>query len=294
MLRSALSKQEKSVDNHARPPSLKPSPKPSRPPARKPAPAAAERKGARRAADIAPSLLDALCSGQAASALLPELLALDQARLARSVFPDLPASALAAIDAACAQGILKRMQGIGAALWAALGADGVAACQAHRADTVRGWACFMLGAQAGQPLAARLHALRPLAADAHFGVREWAWLAVRPHLAAELELAIALLAPWSLEPDANLRRFASEALRPHGVWCAHIEALKRDPQQALPVLEPLRADASRYVQDSVANWLNDAAKTRPDWVRAVCQSWQRASDCAATDYITRRALRSLK
>ena len=253
----------------------------------------APRKGALRAADIPADVLQALSLGQLASANLTECLALDQAQLARAAFPGLPAAVLKEVDAASRLGILKRMGRMGHVLLAALGANAIAACQAHPADTVRGWACFMIGAQPGLTLPARLAAMRPLADDPHFGVREWAWMALRPHLAAQLDAAIALLAPWTALPEANLRRFASEALRPRGVWCAHIAALKQAPQQALPILAPLRADPCRYVQDSVANWLNDAAKDQSAWVRQLCAQWQQESPTPATSRICQRALRNL-
>jgi len=228
------------------------------------------------------------------SATLAELLALDQSVLVRTVFPELPSSALGAIDVACQLGILKRMQRIGEVLLSALGAEAIAQCSAHGADTVRGWACFMLGAQPGLDVATRLSAIKPLADDGHFGVREWGWMALRPHLAQALDESITHLTCWTGEPSERLRRFASEALRPRGVWCAHIAALKRAPEQGLPVLSPLRADPSTYVQDSVANWLNDAAKDKPDWVRGVCDQWLQGSPSAATRRICQRALRNLK
>jgi 3-methyladenine DNA glycosylase AlkC len=252
------------------------------------------RKGATRAADIPADVLRALSRGDMQTATLAEGLALDQAELLRTVFPDLPTQALEAAVAACAQGILKRMAGIGAVLWQALGEDGIARCQAHGADTVRGWACFMIGARPGLDVPARLAAIRPLADDAHFGVREWAWMAVRPHLAQALDVAIVGLTDWTVEPSERLRRFASEALRPRGVWCAHIAALKREPQRALPILLPLRADSSAYVQDSVANWLNDAAKDQPEWVRALCTDWLRHPHADATRRICQRAQRNLQ
>lgn len=252
------------------------------------------RKGATRMAEIAPDVRAALSHGEIASATLTEGLAVDQAVLLRTVFPDLPASALRAAQAIVPLGILKRMQGLGELLWHTLGETAFERARGHTSDTVRGWACFMVGAMPAQPLAQRLQTIQPLADDPHFGVREWAWMALRPHLAAQLDEAIALLTGWTHAPQDNLRRFASEALRPRGVWCAHIPALKRAPQQALPILTPLRADPARYVQDSVANWLNDAAKDQPDWVRQLCQQWQQQSAHPATAYICRRALRSQK
>ena len=166
--------------------------------------------------------------------------------------------------------------------------------QDHPSDTVRGWGCFLVGARDDLDVAARLALIRPLADDPHFGVREWAWMAVRPHLVAELDASVALLAGWTGDVSERVRRFASEALRPRGVWAGHIAALKRQPEKGLPILEPLRADPAVYVQDSVANWLNDAAKDQPDWVREVCGRWQaeRPED-SNTQRIVRRALRSL-
>ena len=252
-----------------------------------------DRKGATRAADIPADVLDALSRGVLPTATLAECLGLDQARLLRSVFPTLPPALHTAAEDACRLGILKRMERIGALLMQELGAPGIDACRAHPADTVRGWACFMASAQPGQSLPARLADIRPLADDAHFGVREWAWMAMRPHLAQQLHDAIALLVPWTNAPSERLRRFASEALRPRGVWCAHIAALKQHPAIALPLLAPLRADPSAYVQDSVANWLNDASKSQPGWVRALCGQWLQESPCPATRRICQRAQRHL-
>lgn len=252
------------------------------------------RKGATRASDIPKDILEALSRGEIESATLAECMALNQATLIRAVFPKLSPPALEAVDAACELGVLKRMARIGEVLLNELGAAGIAHCRSHGADTVRGWACFMVGAQSGLDGASRLAAIRPLADDAHFGVREWAWMAVRPHLVQELRSSIGHLAEWTTEPSEYLRRFASETLRPRGVWCAHIASLKHDPEQALPILSPLRRDPSQYVQDSVANWLNDAAKDQPDWVRDLCAGWLNDAPGDATRRICQRALRNLK
>jgi len=242
-------------------------------------------------AGITPARLALLNGGSIASATLTEGLAVDFAQLLAAAVPDIGAVRLERMRAQAAAGITKRMV-LAAQLLLEADAD-LAVLQAHPSDTVRGWACFVIAAQAGSTLPQRLAAMRPLADDGHFGVREWAWLALRPHLAEHLPDAIALLAPWTADPSQRVRRFACEALRPRGVWCAHIAQLKEQPQLALPLLQPLRADPAVYVQDSVANWLNDAAKSQPDWVRSLCAQWLLESPNAATQRICKRAQRSL-
>jgi 3-methyladenine DNA glycosylase AlkC len=116
---------------------------------------------------------------------------------------------------------------------------------------------------------------------------------VRDEVIGDLDTALDLLQAWVRDADENIRRFASELTRPKGVWCAPIRALQGEPQQALHLLEPLRADPSRYVQNSVANWLNDASKTQGPWVESVCGRWLAESPCDATRYIVRRARRTI-
>jgi len=242
--------------------------------------------------DIPAARLAQLNAGAPATTLT-ECLAVDFAALMRAAAPQAGHEAIARMQAQAALGISKRMALAAELLVEALGADCDTQLAAHASDTVRGWACFVIGALPDLPLHERLERIRPLADDAHFGVREWAWLAVRPSLAADLPWAIQALRSWTQDPSERVRRFASESLRPRGVWCAHIAALKADPAMALPLLEPLRADPSVYVQDSVANWLNDAGKDQPAWVREVCARWLAGKPAAATDRLCKRALRSI-
>jgi 3-methyladenine DNA glycosylase AlkC len=258
-----------------------------------PAPTA-PRKGARTRADVPPDILADLNRGRIETATLPEGLAIDFAELMRHALPDAGEPAVARLAALAGEGITRRMAEAGGIAFAHLGHDGFDRLAGHASDTVRGWAAYLLAAAPDLSLSDRLERIRRLADDAHFGVREWAWLAVRPHIAGEIEAALGLLRPWTAEASPYLRRFAVEATRPRGVWCRHIDRLKAEPEIALPLLDAVKADPVTYVQDSVANWLNDAAKTRPDWVRAVCERWQTASAAPATARICRRASRSLK
>lgn len=244
--------------------------------------------------DVSPDRLARLNAGAIEAATLTECLAVDFAALMRAVLPEIGAEALDEMQRAAATGISRRMALAARLIRGGFGEGALDRLAGHRSDTVRGWACFLIGTAEGLPLEARLAAIRAYADDPHFGVREWAWLAVRPHLAADLGAAIACLAGWTVDPSERVRRFACEALRPRGVWCAHLGPLKTEPQLALALLEPLRADPSAYVQNSVGNWLNDAAKDRPDWVQALCARWQTESPGPATARICTRALRSIK
>ncbi|MGE5515543.1 MAG: DNA alkylation repair protein [Bacteroidota bacterium] len=247
------------------------------------------RKGARSRADIDPAVLAELNAGTAETLTLPECLAVDFAALMAAVCPDVDPAPL---QDAAADGITRRMALAARLVLDARGGAAVVDLAGHGSDTVRGWAAYAVGLLPHLTLDERLVMIRPLAGDPHFGVREWAWLGIRAAVVAEPLRALELLAPWTAEPSPTLRRFASEATRPRGVWCAHIGALRADPAPGLAVLEALHADPERYVQDSVANWLNDAGKDHPDWVRALCTRW---SDSAAkpTAYIVKRALRNL-
>jgi len=246
---------------------------------------------ARTVRDVDPLQLADLNAGRVASRTLTEGLAVDFAQLMSAAVPECSPADLARMQAQAGQGITRRMA-LAAGILAPDDAR-LAAMQAHPSDTVRGWACYAIAARPMAGLDAYLTAIRPLADDPHFGVREWAWLALRPHLATDIDGAVARLAGWVMSPSERLRRFACEAIRPRGVWCSHIPDLVQAPERALPVLAPLRDDPSRYVQDSVGNWLNDAAKAQPDWVRGLCARWLAEGESEARRYICKRAQRSL-
>lgn len=275
------------------------------PPATPPAENVAGDKPARRVADVPPELLERLHAGTAATRTLVEWLALDLGRLLESVLiflechDHLPA-AREASEGVRTQGILGRCRAMARVLDAALPTAKkkrqavLNKLAKHPSDTVRIWAAQLIAEQPDLSLEQRLDAIRPFAADEHFGVREFAWMVVRPRLAEDVDQSVALLMPWTESDDANVRRFAVEVLRPRGVWCAHIATLKADPAPARPLLDATKADPSRYVQLSVANWLNDASKSTPDWTREVCAEWAADDPAPETRWIINHATRTLR
>ena len=251
------------------------------------------RRGARRRSEIPPRVLHRLNRGELEAITLAEALAIDFAKLMAAVAPDVSRTAVAALRLAAEAGVTRRMALAGHHLHEHFGPAAYPRFARHRSDTVRGWSAYLLAVTPHLTLGERLHLSQPLANDRNAGVREWAWLAMRPLVAADLMHAIDLLEPWTVSGSPFLRRFASEITRPRGVWCAHLEPLKREPALGQTLLEPLRADPHRYVQDSVSNWLNDAAKSQPTWVRGTCTRWLAESPTPATARICRRAQRSL-
>lgn len=84
-----------------------------------------------------------------------------------------------------------------------------------------------------------------------------------------------------------------ECTRPCGVWTKHINILKQTPELAMPVLELLKNDSSRYVQNALGNWLNDSSKSQPEFVIELTNKWAKESNTKNTQYIIKRALRTL-
>ena len=255
------------------------------------------RRGARRKADVPPDVLAKLEQGLCESANLMEWLRIDMAALASIIASVLEGPLADRLRAAAlrtpGQGVLRRLEILGetfidlderGATWAALAN--------HTSDVVRQWMVYAVNLKPNRALAERLDATLPFAADRNMSVRECAWMAFRPHLAEELHVALSLLQTHAASDDPNVRRFSIEVTRPRSVWGRHIPELKQKPELARPLLDSVRCDPYRYVQLAVGNWLNDASKSRPDWVISLCRDWQR---CASkhTTAITKRGLRSI-
>ena len=190
-------------------------------------------------------------------------------------------------------GITKRMQAAAAAIDQQYGFGVFKQLATHNSDIIRGVACYLVGLQ-NLTLQEKLQQITPLANDPNPGVREWAWISLRPSVAHQLQEALILLNSWIGNESPYIRRYASEITRPRGVWCSHIKALRLEPWLAIHLLEPLKSDPERYVQLSVANWLNDASKDHPSWVIELCSTWQQQSPSIATHKICKRALRNQK
>jgi 3-methyladenine DNA glycosylase AlkC len=262
-----------------------------------------KRKGARSIKDIPKEISKQLNNGEIESANLVEWLAIDQKVLLENILKAEKRMAyfkpiLSKIEALKNKTITTINEAIGTGLLEEiiLHKDDVflEILAHHKSDSVRCWATYIIGKNNKSKIQKILKDIKPFAADSHFGVREICWIAVRPKVVEDLDESIKLLESFTKDKDANIRRFASELTRPRGVWCKHIDLLKTNPEKAISILEPLKNDASKYVQDSVGNWLNDASKTAPKFVIALCKKWQLESNTPATNYIIKKAMRTLE
>lgn len=261
-----------------------------------------KRKGARSTKDIPVEILEQLNRGEIPSANLTEWLAMDQKKVLQTVLEQLnkPAYIQPTVEAIAnlpKQTVNTINQCIGFTLFTLAKEDDntllFEQLKSHPSDLVRCWATYFIGYDDALSLHAKLEAIRYFAADDHFGVREIGWMAVRSDIIANLIESIAVLTSWTKDENAYVRRFATEATRPRGVWCQHIEQLKLNPALGLPLVEALHRDTSKYVCDSVGNWLNDAAKSDPEFVTALCAKWENEQASKETKYIIKKALRSL-
>lgn len=262
------------------------------------------RKGPRKAQDIPIEVLGLLNRGEIPTVNLTEWLAVDHIALIHHTFPQMGiASSITerVVEQVAAQkkpSAMNTTKLVGALLQESLRDhpdfeiffDKISV---HTSDSIRCYAPYLISLNTDLSLEEKFKKALPLVADVHFGIREVVWMALRPEIDKHLDDSIAFLSTWTDNEDENIRRFTTEATRPRGVWCKHIDALKKHPEKALPILEKLKSDGAKYVQDSVGNWLNDASKTQPDFVIELCDRWAQESPTKETARIIKRARRSI-
>ncbi|MFK8271352.1 DNA alkylation repair protein [Capnocytophaga stomatis] len=262
------------------------------------------RKGATKIENIPTEVLQLLNLGRIETVNLTEWLAVNHAVLVTSVFPEMSVSEevinkivleLKQQKKASAMNSVKIVGGILYKEY--VNSDAYEKLfqklNSHISDSVRCYATYFLALNKNISVEDKFLNLKSLISDAHFGVREVVWMALRKDISENLDFSLKFLSNWAESENENVRRFCTESTRPRGVWCSHIDQLKEKPELALPILEKLKSDSSKYVQDSVGNWLNDASKTRPDFVTQLCERWKKESPTKSTQYIVKKALRTI-
>ncbi|MEK3930286.1 DNA alkylation repair protein [Bacillus sp. FSL R7-0642] len=262
------------------------------------------RKGARKVNEIPKEVLQLLQQGKIESVNLTEWLAINHIELLKNVLPSIGLKnsleyIVGELEKQNVETGMKVIRITGTLLDEIIikenegnKEDVLLKLSKHISDSVRCWAAFM-NKKSNNTLKDTLTHIRPFAADHHFGVREIAWMSIREDLSQNIEESVELLVEWAKSEDENIRRFSVESIRPRGVWSKHIEILKQEPEKALPILNLLKSDPSKYVQDSVGNWLNDASKTKPDWVMNLCEEWEKDTDIKSTSRMIKKAKRTI-
>lgn len=100
------------------------------------------------------------------------------------------------------------------------------------------------------------------------------------------------LTRWCSDRNYHVRRLVSESTRPLLPWSGRIDL---STEETLPLLDRLHADKTRYVTRSVANHLNDIAKSNPELVVESLQKWRdlQQQDSDELQWMTRHSLRTL-
>lgn len=262
-----------------------------------------KRKGSRSAKDIPQEILKQLNRGEIETANLVEWLAVDQRLLLENLLKQFNRThylqpILNDIENLKKQTVNTINEAIGTGLFEQSLKNNdieiLGIITNHASDLIRCWAAYTIGKNKALNITQKLEKIQHFSADKHFGVREICWLAVRSSITKNLTKSIEILSGWTNHKDENVRRFASEATRPRGVWCEHIEELKQNSELGLVILEPMKSDKSKYVQDSVGNWLNDVSKTQPEFVKSLCEKWKNESPTKETAYIIKKALRTIE
>lgn len=155
------------------------------------------------------------------------------------------------------------------------GADGYQDWIYHHSDTVRCWVAYWIAHNTGLGFAEQLKQIEPLACDHHFWVRENACMAIRPLLLDNLKGALTVLEKWANSDNPHLRHFTLEITRPKGFWAIPIKTLQQHPEKARSIIEPMRNDPDRSVQEALANWLIEAEDLKPGWSKAILDDWLR-------------------
>ena len=103
--------------------------------------------------------------------------------------------------------------------------------------------------------------------------RNTAEYTIRPYIHQHYERTLEQMYSWSKHENFHLRRLACEGLRPRLPWAKKLDRFIEDPSPVIPVLQSLKDDSSKYVQNSVANHINDLLKDNEAMAIELLQSW---------------------
>lgn len=115
---------------------------------------------------------------------------------------------------------------------------------------------------------------------------------IRPFLESHQAETLARFEHWARDENYHVRRLVSESTRPALPWAPRIHL---PVDAALPLLDILHSDRTRYVTRSVANHLNDITKIDPSLVFDRIRAWRELGqqNPDELEWMTRHSLRTL-
>jgi 3-methyladenine DNA glycosylase AlkC len=116
--------------------------------------------------------------------------------------------------------------------------------------------------------------------------------AIRPFIEKFPDFVFQQFDEWKKDSNQHVRRLVSEGTRPLLPWATRLQQLQQNPEPVIPLLNYLKNDPELYVRRSVANHLNDIAKTHPKLVLDVCNNWKNDAD-EKVQWIIKQSLRTL-
>ncbi len=116
--------------------------------------------------------------------------------------------------------------------------------------------------------------------------------AIRPFINAFPERTMGVLQTWTADPHYHVRRLCTEGTRPLLPWSGR---LKISAEAAVPILDALVGDETRFVTRSIANHVNDLSKIDPDLAIGLLERWRATSNQKPDElsYIVRHSTRTL-
>jgi 3-methyladenine DNA glycosylase AlkC len=115
--------------------------------------------------------------------------------------------------------------------------------------------------------------------------------AVRPLLVAFPEAMMAVMLAWSRDKNVHIRRLASEGVRIRLPWAKKLGIALERFEEYKAILGNLKDDASRFVQKSVGNNLNDLYKEAPDKAEEIIAEWEAVGLSAAAQWVVKHGRR---
>lgn len=143
------------------------------------------------------------------------------------------------------------------------------------------------------------HATEDFAASVRFirelTKRHTGEFAVRPLLAAFPDEMMAVMLDWSRDENVHVRRLSSEGVRIRLPWAKKLLIALERFEDYRTILGNLKDDASRFVQKSVGNNLNDLYKEAPAKAEEIIASWEQDAPLSrAAQWIVRHGRRNVE